>query len=470
MEQSILYHLFIQFSEHDRRKIRKWLISPFFNPREEAIRLFKFLEINANKPAALEKEKAWAYINPQKPYNESTMNHLMWHLLKQLKHYIAYTEWQNDTVDTQIRLCQGLRNYNALPEMLEKELETGVEILEKKPYRDAQYHFQNMVLQREKMEHTTLLKRDSSVAFALQSEALETGFMLHVLRSSCATQNFRNIMKAQPQKPFVHQVIDHISEQHLEQPLVHLYFHLNKCLQDPQQQESYFKVKADLQQFGHLLRENERREAYLLAINYCIRQLNTGEAQFIKEAFDLYNIGLENRSLFENGVLSKFSYKNAVNLGMGLGNFQWVKQFLEDYRPFLPERERNAIYNYNLAVYYFRLPDYDAALSLLSEADFGNDPLTQMNARSMLLRIYFEKNYLDTLESLLDSFSVYLRRQKNTGYQKWNYLNLIRFTRRLLTLPTLDTKARQKLKGDIEETKALAEKGWLLEKVVTFLV
>jgi hypothetical protein len=153
-----------------------------------------------------------------------------------------------------------------------------------------------------------------------------------------------------------------------------------------------------------------------------------------------------------------------------LGNFQWVKQFLENYRPFLPERERQSIYNYNLAVYYFRLPDYDAALSLLSEADFGNDPLTQMNARSMLLRIYFEKSYLDALESLLDSFSVYLRRQKNIGYQKWNYLNLIRFTRRLLTLPTLDTKAREKLKDDITQTKALAEKGWLLGRVVTFLV
>ena len=54
MEQSILYTLFIQFSEDDRRKIRKWLISPFFNPREEVKYLFKFLEINANKPAALD--------------------------------------------------------------------------------------------------------------------------------------------------------------------------------------------------------------------------------------------------------------------------------------------------------------------------------------------------------------------------------------------------------------------------------
>jgi hypothetical protein len=464
MQDSLLFHLFLQFTELDRRKIRKWLISPFFSPREEVQHLFIYLETNANKPAALEKEKIWAKICPKLPYNESTFNHLMWHLLKQLKQYIAYTEWQNDAVDAQIRLCQGLRNYNAPPEMLEKELETGAETLEKEPYRDAQYHFQNMVLQREKFEHTTLLKRDPSMPLALHSVALETGFLLQTLRYACTTQNLRNVLKEQPHPALIQQVIDNITENNLEQPLVRLYFHLNVCLQDQKAQDSYYKVKADLQAFGHLMREKERRDVYLLAINYCIRRLNTGEKEFIKEAFDLYNIGLENRSLFENGVLSKFSYKNAVNLGMGLGNYEWVRQFLEDYRPFLPEREREAIYNFNLATYYFRLPDYDAAMSLLRAVDFGNDSLTEMNARSMLLRIYFEKNYSDALESLLDSFSVYLRRQKNIGYQKWNYLNLIRFTRRLLTLSTLDEKAQLKLKEEIGQTKALAEKAWLLGK------
>lgn len=465
MEKSLLCHLFSLFSEEDRRKIRQWLISPFFNPREELQYLFKYLEINADKPAKLEKEKAWVYIYPKKTYSESTMNHLMWSLVKQLKHYIAYTGWQNDTVDIQIRLHQGLRNYNALPEMLEKELETGIEILEKEPFRDAQYYFQQMVFQSEILKQIALHKGDPAIPFALYSEALEMAFLLETLRTSCETQNVKNIQKELESKPFLQEVIDHISEKNLAQPLVRLYFHLNECLQNPEKQESYFQVKKYLLRSGHLLRENERRDAYLMVINYCIRQINTGERQFIKEAFDLYDIGLKNRSLFEKGELSKGSYKNALKIAMGLGNFQWAKQFLEDYRPFLPEREREAIYHYNLAVYYFRLSEYDEALTLLRDTDFGNDPLTQMNARSMLLRIYFEKNFIDALESLLDSFSVYLRRQKNTGYQKWNYLNLIRFTRRLLALPTLNAKMRQKLKVDIQQTKSLAEKEWLLGKL-----
>ena len=376
MQQSLLFQLFLQFSEEDRRAMRKWLISPFFSPREEVKHLFKYLEMNARKPAALEKEKAWAYISPTEPYSESTMTHLMWHLLKQMKQYIAYNAWQQDAVEPQIRLCQGLRNYNVSAEMLEKELENGIEMLEKAPFRDAQYHFQNMILQREKFEHTTLHKRDPSLPFSRQSEALETSFLLESLRYSCSMQNFKNILQEAPQMPFIQQVIAQITPEHLENQLVRLYFHLHQCLQDPKATDSFRQVKDDLSLHGYLLREHERPEVYLLAINYCIRQLNTGESQFIKEAFDLYNMGLETRSLFENGVLSKFSYKNAANLGLGLRNFEWVKQFLEDYRHFLPEREREAVYNFNLAVYYFRLPDYDAALSLLREADFGNDPLT----------------------------------------------------------------------------------------------
>jgi hypothetical protein len=213
------------------------------------------------------------------------------------------------------------------------------------------------------------------------------------------------------------------------------------------------------------LREKERREVYLLAINYCIRRFNVGKKEFLQAAFDLYRRGLEDRSLFENGVLSKFTYKNVVSAGIGLQNFGWVRQFIDDYRAFLPVREQTAIYNYNLAVYYFRLPDYDAAMTLLRDGDFGSDTMTQLDARSMLLRVYFEKGYEDALDSLLDSFSVYLRRQKQLGYQRENYMNLIRFTKRLLILSATDKVGAAALRKEIEGVANVAERGWLLMKV-----
>ena len=118
------------------------------------------------------------------------------------------------------------------------------------------------------------------------------------------------------------------------------------------------------------------------------------------------------------------------------------------------------------AVYFFRLPDYDAAMSLLNQVDFDHDPLAQLNGRTMLLRIYYEKKYTDALESLLDSFSIFLRRQRNVGYQRAHFQNLIQFTRRLLALSPGDKGGAAALKTDIEHSKSVAEKEWLLEKVL----
>jgi len=456
----------LQLAPAERRKMRKWLASPFFNQRDDVQQMFAYMEKYADQPSALQKERIWARLFSSMPYNEVQMSHLMSFLLRQIKQYLAYAEWQNDPADVQIRLCHALRAHNAPTDMLEKELETGVEILEKLPYRDAQYHFQNMLLQRERYEHTATLKRNASLPLALHNASLETGFLLQALRNACMMQNVKNVRTEQSPNRLPQPLLANISAEQLEQPLVRLYHNLYQCLEQPESEELFFSIKADLQAHGTLLRDKERREIYLLAINYCIRRLNTGRQQFWQEAFELYNSGLENRSLFENGILSKFTYINVVSVGIGMKNFVWVRQFMDSYRPFLPARERESIYHYSLAVYYFRLPDYDAAMSLLNQVDFDHDPLAQLTARTMLLRIYYEKNYTDALESLLDSLSIFLRRQRNVGYQREHFQSLIRFTRRLLALSPNDKAATAALKTDIEKSKGVAEKGWLIEKVL----
>jgi len=83
----------------------------------------------------------------------------------------------------------------------------------------------------------------------------------------------------------------------------------------------------------------------------------------------------------------------------------------------------------------------------------------------MLLRMYFETGETDALESLLDSFETYIRRQKDLGYHGENYLNLIRLTRKLLQTPPGEKDARKKLTAEIASSKALAEREWLLEKI-----
>ena len=94
------------------------------------------------------------------------------------------------------------------------------------------------------------------------------------------------------------------------------------------------------------------------------------------------------------------------------------------------------------------------------------DVLHNLDARRMLLRGYFELEEYDALDSLLDSFSRYIHRQKEIGgYHRINYLNLIHFVKRLIKLKDTNQASLNNLRHEIEGAKNVAEQEWLLTKV-----
>ena len=87
----------------------------------------------------------------------------------------------------------------------------------------------------------------------------------------------------------------------------------------------------------------------------------------------------------------------------------------------------------------------------------------------MLLKTYYELKEVNALDSLIDSFRIYLHRNKLISRDvRQQYMNVLRFVRKLPLEKTYDKESVQKLKGQIESCKALAAKQWLLEKVDEF--
>jgi len=194
--------------------------------------------------------------------------------------------------------------------------------------------------------------------------------------------------------------------------------------------------------------------------------MNSGQKAFIREAFELYRSGLEKNLLAENGWLSGFTYKNIIRIGTALGEHEWVRGFFEQHKNALHPRERDALYRYNLAFFYFQNQDFANAMPLLQQLEL-EDRLNLLDARRMLLRSYYELGEHKALSSLLTSFAAYLRRQKDLGYHQDLNLNLVRFTSRLLEVRPGDKKNLEKLREEILKTEQVAEKVWLLEKIQT---
>jgi hypothetical protein len=466
MKQSSLVKNIAALAAKDRKQFAKWLASPLFNQREDLLRLFQYIHhYIEKKPELLFKEQVWPVIYPQAPYQEAKMNLVMSLLLQQLRDFLAWRAWQEDQPVRQLYLCKALRRAG-LDQEFERAWQDAQAALLESPYRDEQFYQLSHQLFNEKFDHLSLNNRVVEVPFEQMAEHRQVAYQLGQLRLQCSTAVFQNVSR---------QATSDTTEKPLEpdiqnpalpsEPGIRLYRCLLAAQRDPQNETAFFEAKALIHEHWHLFREAERREQYLIALNFCIRKINSGQSQFMAQAFELYQSGLENKALFENGILSQFTYKNATTAGIMAGQSAWVRQFLEDYKPFLHPRERHHAYVYNLAVYYFRLRDYEQAMTLLRDTNLGDDSLTNLDARSMLVRIYYERGYMEALESLLDSFGAYLRRRTDIGYHKANFENLIRFVRQMLRKFPLTAEVKARIRDEAMATQQLAERGWLMQQL-----
>jgi hypothetical protein len=88
--------------------------------------------------------------------------------------------------------------------------------------------------------------------------------------------------------------------------------------------------------------------------------------------------------------------------------------------------------------------------------------LENFDARRMMLRMYYELGEIQALDSLLDSFDIYLRRHKEGGYHREMYRNFVRFLKKMISPALLRRGDKEKLTAEIRETELLAEREWLL--------
>ena len=84
----------------------------------------------------------------------------------------------------------------------------------------------------------------------------------------------------------------------------------------------------------------------------------------------------------------------------------------------------------------------------------------------MLIKIYYQMDEWDPMQSAIEAFKVYLRRNKTLSENvKVLYTNFLKYIDKLSRLTKRDKSKLNELKEKIEETKQVADLGWLQQKV-----
>ncbi|MEM1218185.1 MAG: hypothetical protein AAGH79_04710, partial [Bacteroidota bacterium] len=198
------------------------------------------------------------------------------------------------------------------------------------------------------------------------------------------------------------------------------------------------------------------------------RSWNLGRKRYMQDLFELYQNGLQAQVFVENGQLSRFTYNNIIIAGLKRKAFDWVYQFIYDYKDQLEEKHRESSFRYNLAKYYFDKGDYQGAMPLLLQWEY-NDVLQNLNAKIMLAKMYYETEERESLEHALNSFQTYIYRKKILGYHRDIYLNFAQFLRKVLMVNPYDKNSIGTLRTAIQEQKALTEREWLVQQLENML-
>ena len=199
--------------------------------------------------------------------------------------------------------------------------------------------------------------------------------------------------------------------------------------------------------------------------NYCIIKINKGDTSYNKELFEFYKIILENRIIFKDGQLTQWDYKNIVTLGLRLGEFDWTEWFMGNYKSSLAAHYRENVWSFNMANFMFHKQDYDRTLELLQEVEF-TDVYYHLDSKTLLLKTYYALEEWDSLQSLIDSLKVYLKRNKLVPqYQRTVYGNLFLYSNRLIRYRRGRKMDLDQLAKDIEETREIANINWLRDAV-----
>ncbi len=439
--------------------------SPVHNKHKEVMRLFAYLKKHLNgKRAQLSKENVFQHLYGKIPLDSQQLNLVNSYLTKVVEEFLAWTEWSENKNKESITLLKTYNKRKAVQHF--NRVFSGILKKEEKSFiRNSDYYQRQYDIQFQLFTFSELQGRKKEVNLPAVSENLDIYYCIERLRVACFQLSQQAIYKQSYEVGMLEEVVSFVSKNELHLiPAIGIYYYGYLSLANPDQEVHFEQLKRLIKKEEQRFEISDLKEIYLMAINYCIRRINSNDVRYLSEVFDLYQSGLDNKVFLENNILSRWTYNNIIIAGLKLEAFDWVEKFIYDYKTYLQTQHQESSFSFNLAKFYFEKGDYQAAMPLLMKMEY-DDFFHNMVAKTTLAKIYFELKELDALENLLNSMKVYIQRQRIIGYHKENYRNILRFMKKLMYLNFGDADKINELKERIRSTKVLTEKNWFLAKL-----
>jgi len=469
MRESKLYRALVDLGGHELNRLHRFVLSPYFNRSQPAIRLFEWIREDLRRSgngSEADKEAIWGLCYPEEPYDDGRFRKLQSDLLKLIEDFYAQEAFEANPVHKAKYLLESIYE-KGLERLKGGALKTALHLVEDQELRPASYYYYRYEIEQSIYELNRLdQERNTKSNIELIAQNLDRFYLAEKLRYYCTILNHQLLAALDYQMLFIDEIIRHVEENDYRDvaPIV-IYHQILLTYREPDNEAHYEKLKGLIDEHIGIFPESEAKEIVDAALNYGIKKMNLGFEPYVRETFELYRRSLDQGLLYVRGSLTPWSFKNIVTIGLRLSEFDWVEHFIHEYSARLDEKFRENAVTFNLAQLYFYKKDYPGVISQLSQVEY-DDITYNLNSKTLLMASYFELDELDALNSLLDTFRVYLNRNKKIpATRRKHYLNTIGIVRKLARIRPGERKEIEKLHQEIEATQGIVSKNWILEKL-----
>lgn len=459
------------FNKYDLNRFRKFLLSPYFNEQEEIVRLFDLCNVALRKgPEAvsdLDKNKVWSALFPGSKTDEAQLRRLGSDLTQLALKFRALEIREQNPVQEWLDIQKALDQ----PE-LNKHL-NGAErqvrkLLDSEPLQSTSYYLAGFQL------HLNIFNQASKVVANTDfmqkllpaDQFLDCFYVVQKLKFYVSWLIFRGFRATEEELMVPGGFWTYLKNERFEnEPLIGIYQDAILSLSKPNEEEHFHRLLANLEKHAYDLKKEDLRECYYIAQNYCAFKVNQGKTEYYQVFFSLFKSIIRLGILLENNQLSEGVFKNMITISLRVDEYAWAENFIHEYSAYLPPSIRDNARTFNLANLYSHQKQHSKVIELLRDVEY-NDVVYSLGAKLILIRTYYDSGELLALDSLIDSFRIFLRRNKVISKNlKREYNNFLNFVKKLTSLNATDAKALDGFRKRVMAAAANTPKKWLLEKI-----
>lgn len=451
-----------------------WLQSPWANSNKKLVSLYHILQKQHPDfgTKALDKALLFKKLYPDKPFDDKWMRNLMAAMCRQVEIFLVHQRLEKDDfLSAQLLGREYLERHEG--DWHEKQVGELINRLEAKKAKESEDFLNLSQLHSELYERPEYTQQKSSQTPLLAADHnLNCFYGLQKWRHATELNERSLILPDTSQPTLSIPQLEQLT-QHLDLPVLDLYKE-RISLTHSLSMEGYLHLKTEVFSKFEYLSEKDKRILLFYLINTAIQLWLKGFVQIMGELLELYKTGLKEGLLDNYGRLSENTFSNIVTTANSLQQFDFTKNFVNEYAGKLAPEMREDGRVWATAHALFKQQNFKESITMLSTHSFTSHSFFLLG-KILLVESYFEacKNDDSYFLFLLDfgeAFKKYIHRdQLLSEGRKAAYLNFVKYTTILLKKmveKNWDEKWLETFEEQINREEFMQGKQWVLEKMV----